>query len=67
MTTSWAPSSVLWQHTKVGHTIGLRHNFGATTPASGKTTRQKIHGGQRASSIMDYARFNYMAQPEQHH
>lgn len=51
---------------EVGHTLGLRHNFGASsqTPVDSLRSRHwlDIHG--HTSSIMDYARFNYVAQPE---
>lgn len=51
---------------EVGHTLGLRHNMGASnaTPVEklrdAKFQKEKGH----TSSIMDYARFNYVAQPE---
>lgn len=51
---------------EVGHTLGLPHNMGASnsTPVSKLRDREwlKIHG--HTASIMDYARFNYVAQPE---
>src|SRR5690606_22422608 len=51
---------------EVGHTLGLRHNFGASAAYPVDSLRNaawvKEHGV--ASSIMDYARFNYIAQPE---
>lgn len=51
---------------EVGHTLGLRHNMGASsqTPVDSLRSRHylSIHG--HTSSIMDYARFNYVAQPE---
>lgn len=51
---------------EVGHTLGLTHNFGAssTVPVEKLRDREwlKIHG--HTPSIMDYARFNYVAQPE---
>lgn len=50
---------------EVGHTLGLRHNFGASSAYPVEKLRDakwvKEHGV--ASSIMDYARFNYIAQP----
>lgn len=51
---------------EVGHTLGLRHNFGASNATPVEKLRDKkymsTHG--HTSSIMDYARFNYVAQPE---
>lgn len=50
---------------EVGHTLGLRHNFGASSAYPVEKLRDakwvKEHGV--AASIMDYARFNYVAQP----
>jgi hypothetical protein len=51
---------------EVGHTLGLRHNMGASAATPVEKLRDKAwvekHG--HTSSIMDYARFNYVAQPE---
>jgi hypothetical protein len=51
---------------EVGHTLGLRHNMGASNATPVEMLRdpafQKAKG--HTSSIMDYARFNYVAQPE---
>lgn len=51
---------------EVGHTLGLRHNMGASNATPVEKLRdpafQKANG--HTSSIMDYARFNYVAQPE---
>lgn len=51
---------------EVGHTLGLRHNFGASATIPVDKLRDKTwvekHGD--TPSIMDYARFNYVAQPE---
>ena len=51
---------------EVGHTIGLRHNMGASSATPVEKLRDpkwcSEHG--HTSSIMDYARFNYVAQPE---
>ena len=51
---------------EVGHTLGLRHNFGASSTVPVEKLRDKAwvaeHG--HTPSIMDYARFNYVAQPE---
>jgi hypothetical protein len=51
---------------EVGHTIGLRHNFGASnaTPVEKLRDPDFIRENGHTSSIMDYARFNYVAQPE---
>jgi len=50
---------------EVGHTLGLRHNFGSSSAYPVEKLRDakwvKEHG--HAASIMDYARFNYVAQP----
>lgn len=50
---------------EVGHTIGLRHNFGASyaTPVEKLRDKDYIEKYGHTSSIMDYARFNYVAQP----
>jgi hypothetical protein len=51
---------------EVGHTLGLRHNFGSSSQTPVDSLRSKnyldLHG--HTASIMDYARFNYVAQPE---
>ncbi len=51
---------------EVGHTLGLRHNFISSATVPVENLRDKIwlekHG--HTPSIMDYARFNYVAQPE---
>ncbi|MEM1122871.1 MAG: zinc-dependent metalloprotease [Bacteroidota bacterium] len=51
---------------EVGHTIGLRHNFGAShaTPVEKLRDKDWLAENGHTSSIMDYARFNYVAQPE---
>lgn len=50
---------------EVGHTLGLLHNFraSATVPTDSlrSATFTRIHG--TTPSIMDYARYNYVAQP----
>jgi hypothetical protein len=50
---------------EVGHTLGLPHNFGSSYAYPVDSLRSKSftdkHG--TAPSIMDYARFNYVAQP----
>ena len=51
---------------EVGHTIGLPHNMGSSSAYPVDSLRSatftKKYG--TAPSIMDYARFNYIAQPE---
>ncbi|WP_203969959.1 zinc-dependent metalloprotease [Capnocytophaga stomatis] len=51
---------------EVGHTLGLPHNMGSSHAYPVDSLRSasftKKHG--TAPSIMDYARFNYIAQPE---
>lgn len=51
---------------EVGHTLGLRHNFGssATTPVENLRNKKWLEENGHTASIMDYARFNYVAQPE---
>lgn len=53
---------------EVGHTLGLRHNWGSSSRTPVEMLRNKawldVHG--HTASIMDYARFNYVAQPEDH-
>ena len=51
---------------EVGHTLGLRHNMGASNATPVEKLRDKEFQKQNGhtSSIMDYARFNYVAQPE---
>ena len=51
---------------EVGHTLGLRHNFGSSSTTSVEKLRDKawVEANGHTPSIMDYARFNYVAQPE---
>ena len=51
---------------EVGHTLGLRHNMGASsaTPVEKLRDANWLKKNGHTSSIMDYARFNYVAQPE---
>lgn len=51
---------------EVGHTLGLRHNMGASNATPVEKLRDKawIAKYGHTVSIMDYARFNYVAQPE---
>ncbi len=50
---------------EVGHTLGLRHNFGssATVPVEKLRDKAWVEANGHTPSIMDYARFNYVAQP----
>ena len=52
---------------EIGHTLGLMHNMGSSysfpvDSLRSKTFTEKMGG--TATSIMDYARFNYVAQPD---
>ncbi|MFZ9387322.1 MAG: zinc-dependent metalloprotease [Chitinophagaceae bacterium] len=51
---------------EVGHTLGLRHNFGSSSTVPVENLRNKawVEANGHTPSIMDYARFNYVAQPE---
>jgi hypothetical protein len=51
---------------EVGHTLGLRHNFGSSSSVPVESLRNKawVEANGHTPSIMDYARFNYVAQPE---
>lgn len=51
---------------EVGHTLGLRHNFGSSNTVAVEKLRNKawVEANGHTPSIMDYARFNYIAQPE---
>jgi len=53
---------------EVGHTLGLRHNMIASqaTPVEKLRDKAWVEKYGHTSSIMDYARFNYVAQPEDH-
>ncbi|MBQ3522150.1 MAG: zinc-dependent metalloprotease, partial [Bacteroidales bacterium] len=50
---------------EVGHTLGLRHNFLASAIYTPEQLRdvEFLKENGHATSIMDYARFNYVAQP----
>jgi hypothetical protein len=50
---------------EVGHTLGLRHNYGSssTTPVEKLRDKSWVEKHGHTPSIMDYARFNYVAQP----
>jgi hypothetical protein len=51
---------------EVGHTLGLPHNMGSSSATPVEKLRDKtwVEANGHTSSIMDYARFNYVAQPE---
>lgn len=50
---------------EVGHTLGLPHNFGSSYAVPVDSLRSSAYTANHgtAPSIMDYARFNYIAQP----
>jgi hypothetical protein len=51
---------------EVGHTLGFQHNMKASSmyPADKIRDRDFVHKMGHTPSIMDYSRFNYVAQPE---
>lgn len=51
---------------EVGHTLGLMHNMGSSSRTPVEKLRDKawVEANGHTGSIMDYARFNYVAQPE---
>lgn len=53
---------------EVGHTLGLMHNYGSSSTVPVELLRNKkwVEANGHTPSIMDYARFNYVAQPEDH-
>jgi hypothetical protein len=53
---------------EVGHAVGLRHNWGSSSTTTIAQLRDKawVEAHGHTPSIMDYARFNYIAQPEDH-
>ncbi len=53
---------------EIGHTLGLRHNFMGSTiyPTDSLRSNSFIHTHGLGASIMDYQRFNYIAQPGDH-
>ena len=50
---------------EIGHTLGLMHNFGASAAYPVEKLRDPEFTQKYGTtpSIMDYARFNYVAQP----
>lgn len=53
---------------EIGHTLGLRHNFISSCTYRLADIRNKdyVKAHSHGPSIMDYMRFNYAAQPEDH-
>lgn len=51
---------------EIGHTLGLMHNMGNSSQTPVEKLRDKawLEANGHTGSIMDYARFNYVAQPE---
>ncbi|RFS26606.1 DUF5117 domain-containing protein [Chitinophaga silvatica] len=51
---------------EIGHTLGLSHNFGSSsqTPVDSLRSITFLKKYGHTASIMDYARFNYAAQPQ---
>ena len=51
---------------EVGHTLGLMHNYGSSSTVPVEKLRDKkwVEANGHTPSIMDYARFNYVAQPD---
>ena len=51
---------------EVGHTLGFQHNMKASSEYPFEKIRDKnwVHTMGHTPSIMDYSRFNYVAQPE---
>ncbi|MBK9153879.1 MAG: zinc-dependent metalloprotease [Chloracidobacterium sp.] len=51
---------------EVGHTLGFQHNMKASSmyPADKVRDREWVKKNGHVSTLMDYSRFNYVAQPE---
>jgi hypothetical protein len=51
---------------EIGHTLGLRHNMKASSLYTVEQVRDKewVKENGHTPTLMDYARFNYVAQPE---
>ena len=51
---------------EIGHALGFPHNFGASfsIPVDSLRNKNWIEANGHTPSIMDYSRFNYVAQPE---
>lgn len=50
---------------EVGHTLGLRHNFAGSWTYRANELRDKdfVKANSHGATVMDYMRFNYVAQP----
>lgn len=53
---------------EVGHTIGFQHNMKSSALYDARKLRdpQWLHTMGHVATLMDYSRFNYVAQPEDH-
>ncbi len=53
---------------EVGHTLGFQHNMKSSSlyPAEKVRDREWVHKMGHVATLMDYSRFNYVAQPEDH-
>jgi hypothetical protein len=53
---------------EVGHTLGFQHNMKSSSMYAADDIRKAdfVHKMGHTPSIMDYSRFNYVAQPEDH-
>ena len=53
---------------EVGHTLGLRHNFMGSSffPVDSLRNNDFLDKNGLGTSVMDYQRFNFIAQPEDH-
>ena len=51
---------------EVGHTLGFQHNMKASSayPVDSSAARRSCGGWGHTPTLMDYSRFNYVAQPE---
>ncbi|HVT39123.1 MAG TPA: zinc-dependent metalloprotease, partial [Gemmatimonadaceae bacterium] len=51
---------------EIGHSIGFQHNMksSATYPADSIHNKDFVHRMGHTATLMDYSRFNYVAQPE---
>ncbi len=51
---------------EIGHSIGYQHNMKASAmyPADSIRSKDFVHRMGHTSTLMDYSRFNYVAQPE---
>src|SRR4029078_2258646 len=51
---------------EVGHTLGFQHNFKGSSmyPLDSVRSKTWVHTMGHTPTLMDYSRFNYVAQPE---